>query len=58
MHFKRKRAQSARAGCKMCKPWKKNGCAGKARNKELRVLDMRDRIERLETGGGEDVISG
>ena len=25
MHHKRKRARSRRAGCKLCKPWKKNG---------------------------------
>jgi hypothetical protein len=24
-HHKRKRPRSARAGCKMCKPWKVNG---------------------------------
>lgn len=26
MHFKRHKPRSARAGCKLCKPWKKNGC--------------------------------
>ncbi|WP_375688006.1 hypothetical protein [Pseudooceanicola sp. LIPI14-2-Ac024] len=25
MHHKRKRARNARAGCKLCKPWKVNG---------------------------------
>jgi len=26
MHHKRHKPRSARAGCKLCKPWKKNGC--------------------------------
>lgn len=25
MHFKRGKARNARAGCKLCKPWKANG---------------------------------
>lgn len=25
MHYKRKRPQNRRAGCKLCKPWKING---------------------------------
>jgi hypothetical protein len=25
MHHKRGRARRARAGCKLCKPWKRNG---------------------------------
>lgn len=25
MNHKRKRARNARAGCKLCKPWKRNG---------------------------------
>ena len=25
MHFKRGKARNARAGCKLCKPWKVNG---------------------------------
>jgi hypothetical protein len=25
MHHKRKRHRNARAGCKLCKPWKSNG---------------------------------
>lgn len=25
MHHKRKKAANARAGCKLCKPWKANG---------------------------------
>jgi|GEM_PF-3422658 len=28
MHHKRKRARNARAGCKLCKPWKDNGVGG------------------------------
>ena len=27
MHHKRKRHRNARAGCKLCKPWKVNGFA-------------------------------
>lgn len=31
MHHKRGKPKNSRAGCLMCKPWKANGCAGKAR---------------------------
>ena len=32
MHFKRKRAKAARAGCLLCKPHKANGCCVRSKN--------------------------
>lgn len=41
MHHKRRRHRAARAGCNLCKPWKKNGChherPGDARKLQERV---------------------
>ena len=34
MHHKRKRARNARAGCKLCKPWKVNGVRTASREGE------------------------
>lgn len=34
MHHKRKKARNARAGCKLCKPWKVNGFATARRDGE------------------------
>ena len=34
MHHKRKKARNARAGCKLCKPWKVNGFATAGRDGE------------------------
>jgi len=34
MHHKRKRPRNARAGCKLCKPWKVNGFATERKDGE------------------------
>jgi hypothetical protein len=34
MHHKRRRNRNARAGCKLCKPWKANGFATARRDEE------------------------
>lgn len=34
MHHKRHKARNARAGCKLCKPWKVNGVRTEARDGE------------------------
>lgn len=40
MHHKRRRPRSTRAGCKMCKPWKKNGVNKRAKH-VARASDFR-----------------
>jgi len=49
MHHKRKRPRSARSGCKMCKPWKKNGAA-KAKNRSWK--------ERRDEAAARDQMNG
>jgi hypothetical protein len=43
MHHKRHRPRNARAGCKMCKPWKVNGFATQAYDGE-KFSDHRRRL--------------
>lgn len=43
MHHKRYRSCNARAGCKMCKPWKMGGVNTKAREGE-KFSDHRRRL--------------
>ena len=43
MHHKRKRARNARAGCKLCKPWKANGVRNERADGE-RFSDHRRRF--------------
>lgn len=49
-HHKRGKPQSARAGCKLCKPWKKNGC----RNEKYHLTrqELRARVSDREQRGG------
>jgi hypothetical protein len=35
MHHRRKSPRSTRSGCKMCKPWKKNGQASRGSVKRV-----------------------
>ena len=42
MNHKRKRPASRRAGCKMCKYWKKNGC-WKPSHRDVRTTRARRR---------------
>ena len=41
-HHKKRRHSNARAGCKMCKPWKANGCKHEKYNRlrQDRVADI------------------
>ncbi len=41
MNHKRKRPKNSRAGCLLCKPWKANGCSGKARGDALRTAGLK-----------------
>lgn len=41
MNHKRKRPKNARAGCLLCKPWKANGYAGKARGCRFQTSALR-----------------
>lgn len=41
MNHKRRRPKNARAGCLMCKPWKANGCSGKARGCQFQTGALR-----------------
>ena len=47
MHHKRHRPRNARAGCKMCKPWKVNGFSTAAYDGE-KFSDHRRRLVALE----------
>ena len=38
MNFKRGKPKSARSGCLLCKPWKRNGCARKGKRREERRI--------------------
>lgn len=46
MHHKRKRPKSVRAGCMMCKPWKKN--AFKDQEQSQTMQERRARVSELE----------
>ena len=56
MNHKRGKARSARAGCKMCKPWKKNGMY-RTEDKEGEAFSDHKRREaaRIELEEGYDV---
>lgn len=53
-HHKRRRPKSTRAGCLMCKPWKKNGAKGglKAQTWQERKsrLSEKEQLQELEPG--------
>ncbi len=60
MHHKRGRPRSRRAGCKLCKPWKKNGIPtnhpeGEKHSDHVRrraaMLDHREYLRTESTGG-------
>ena len=46
MHHKRGRARNRRAGCKLCKPWKRNGVPNQSRDGE-KFSDHRRRFAAL-----------
>lgn len=53
MHHKRKRPRAARAGCKMCKPWKLNRHAAakcKTRWQEIDRIERREQLRELKGG--------
>jgi hypothetical protein len=56
MHHKRRRHRNARAGCKLCKPWKQNGFATERREGE-KLSDHRRRIVAVEAVKSEGVRS-
>jgi hypothetical protein len=41
MHHKRKRPKRQRAGCLMCKPWKRNGVRNSVEGDNIRACDKR-----------------
>lgn len=45
MNYKRGRPKSARAGCKLCKPWKMNGASKESRMRPRQAAKARAQKE-------------